>query len=1041
MKSARGLLRKGLALVGSFTNVPSIQSNAIKRAFVLLAITTLPCLAFAGKTPTPIIYVSAVTDSSVSLYWTDSVSGEIDWSLERATVSTGPFVVIAQLAPNTTNYTDTTVLPGTTYYYRAGYMSSKGVTKTSGTLKVKTQVGNDTTPPTVTVTAPTGGEVWGGTITLSASATDNVNVSSVEFFINGSSVGRDTNSPFSLSFDTRTIASGSCALVAKAKDPAGNTGTSATVTFICDNSAPTVPLNVSATAPNCSQVNISWTASTDAGSGLQSYVIFRDGGFWREVSASSTSTIDTSVSASTSYSYAVAAKDNFGYQSAGSSPANVSVPSCADTIVPSIPTNVVATAVNCAQVNLKWNPSTDSGGSGLKGYEIYRNGIYIGLVLAPATNLIDNGVAAGTSYSYRVSSLDNADNFSIPSAAANVVTPACPDTTAPTVPGNVAVTATSCSQVSISWSASTDAGSGMQSYLVYKNGAFWREVSSTALSTTDTVVSASTSYSYAIAAKDLAGNQSANSTSASVTTPACPDTVPPTVPASVVATVASCSRVDVTWAASTDSGSGVKGYRVYRNGNMLQEVMSPTLSFSDTTVAASTVYSYAVTAFDNAGNVSGMSSGSSATPPSCGGVPGQFIAVTLLGATDSDYGMTVAVDPNGNFMAGGSVAGRPYFAKLSPSRQILWAYSLANAGSVQSVAFDPSGDVVLTGYFYATADFGGGPLTSAGGYDLFVAKYSSGGVLRWANRYGSSQGADFAGDESGNSVAVDSNGNIAVAGSFLDTVDFGTGPVTSRGGKDAFVVKFNSSGVALWSKTFGNSGTDDSATSVRFDAANNLFVGGRFSVDINLGGTNLTAVGSYDLCVAKFSPTGGHLWSKRAGGGGYDTVRGLAVDPAGDLLVTGDYRLVSNFDGVAFTGAGEEDVFLLKYTGSNGTQQWAKSFGSWNTDNGYAVGADSDRNVIIAGRLGAAMDFGGGSVSTPRNGFNIYVAKFNPGGTHLWSKAMGNGREEARGVAIGAGNYPFIAGRLGLTNNFGSGVFTNYGNNLNPDMMVLELQP
>src|SRR5436190_14530750 len=273
MKSARGLLRKGLALVGSFTNVPSIRSNAIKRAFVLLAITTLPCLAFAGKTPTPVIYVSAVTDSSVSLYWTDSVSGEIDWSLERATVSTGPFVVIAQLAPNTTNYTDTTVLPGTTYYYRAGYMSSKGATKTSGTLKVKTQVRNDTTPPTVTVTAPAGGEVLGGTITLSATATDNVNVSSVEFFINGASVGRDTNSPFSISFDTRTIASGSCALVAKAKDPAGNTGTSATVTFICDNTAPTVPSNVSATAPNCSQVNISWTASTDVGSGLQSYVI------------------------------------------------------------------------------------------------------------------------------------------------------------------------------------------------------------------------------------------------------------------------------------------------------------------------------------------------------------------------------------------------------------------------------------------------------------------------------------------------------------------------------------------------------------------------------------------------------------------------------------------------------------------------------------------------------------------------------------------------------------------------------------------------
>src|SRR6185436_4498534 len=120
-------------------------------------------------------------------------------------------------------------------------------------------------------------------------------------------------------------------------------------------------------------------------------------------------------------------------------------------------------------------------------------------------------VAASSSYSYRVSSVDNADNLSSLSGAATAVTPACSDVTAPTVPGNVAATAASCSQVNISWSASTDAGSGVQSYLVFKNGTFWREVASPSTSTSDTSVSASSSHSYAVAAKDLAGNQSANS--------------------------------------------------------------------------------------------------------------------------------------------------------------------------------------------------------------------------------------------------------------------------------------------------------------------------------------------------------------------------------------------------------------------------------------------------------------------------------------------------------------------------------------------------
>jgi len=94
---------------------------------------------------------------------------------------------------------------------------------------------------------------------------------------------------------------------------------------------------------------------------------------------------------------------------------------------------------------------------------------------------------------------------------------------------------------------------------------------------------------------------------------------------------------------------------------------------------------------------------------------------------------------------------------------------------------DSSGNVTVTGEFQGTADFGKGPLTSAGDSDVFVASYDAAGNARWAERFGAG------GTDRGYSVAVDSWGNLAVIGQFSYTVDFGTGPLTSAGNLDAFV--------------------------------------------------------------------------------------------------------------------------------------------------------------------------------------------------------------------------------------------------------------
>jgi poly(hydroxyalkanoate) depolymerase family esterase len=105
--------------------------------------------------------------------------------------------------------------------------------------------GGDTTAPTVNVTAPTAGTTVSGTVTISASASDNVGVSRVEFFVDGALVGSDTSSPYSFAWNSASVANGSHALMAKAYDAAGNVGTDNDTSVNVSNSGGTTPVTVS----------------------------------------------------------------------------------------------------------------------------------------------------------------------------------------------------------------------------------------------------------------------------------------------------------------------------------------------------------------------------------------------------------------------------------------------------------------------------------------------------------------------------------------------------------------------------------------------------------------------------------------------------------------------------------------------------------------------------------------------------------------------------------------------------------------------------
>jgi len=194
-----------------------------------------------------------------------------------------------------------------------------------------------------------------------------------------------------------------------------NDGGSGTPT---DTTPPTTPTSVSASASSSTSVTISWNASTDSGgSGLRHYAVYRDG--TRVTTVTTTSFTNTSLTPNTTYSYQISAVDNASNESARSTAVQVTTPPL-DTLAPTTPTGVSATATSSTSITVSWNASTDSGGSGLSHYAVYRDGV---LVATPAaTSYLNTSLTPDTTYSYEISAVDNANNESTRSVAAQATT-------------------------------------------------------------------------------------------------------------------------------------------------------------------------------------------------------------------------------------------------------------------------------------------------------------------------------------------------------------------------------------------------------------------------------------------------------------------------------------------------------------------------------------------------------------------------------------------------------------------------------------------
>ncbi|MBW6514902.1 MAG: hypothetical protein K0B87_09150 [Candidatus Syntrophosphaera sp.] len=359
-----------------------------------------------------------------------------------------------------------------------------------------------------------------------------------------------------------------------------------------------------------------------------------------------------------------------------------------------------------------------------------------------------------------------------------------------------------------------------------------------------------------------------------------------------------------------------------------------------------------------------------------------------------------------------------FVAKADPDGNWLWANSAGGPGvdCGNCLDVDASGNSFVTGYFYASATFGGSVITSAGLSDIFVAKLDPAGNWVWASRAGGPY-HDF-----GNAITVGGAGLIFVTGSFESIASFGSTSLTSSGASDIFLTVLGELGAWLVAIRAGGPGWDAGQDVIR-DSFGNIYVTGSYEITATFYTSTLNSYGADDIFLAKFDPAGLFIGVMGAGSVGGDYGWDLAADSAGNVFLAGSFYGTAYFGPVTLISNGLFDVFVAKILPAF-VLEFAVAGGGPQYDKASGVNVDSAGNIYVTGYYNGTATFGS-HVLPWRDGDNIFAAKLDPAGNWLWVQwAGGNDNDLGCDIEVdGAGNS-FVTGSFISTAEFGPFLFS-----------------
>jgi hypothetical protein len=399
-----------------------------------------------------------------------------------------------------------------------------------------------------------------------------------------------------------------------------------------------------------------------------------------------------------------------------------------------------------------------------------------------------------------------------------------------------------------------------------------------------------------------------------------------------------------------------------------------------------------------------------------------------------------------------------YLCKYDATGDYKWARTWGGPSTQTygGVCVDDLGSVYAAGQFgYPNIDFDPDPATSdvhspVGGSDIFLSKFDTDGNYKWVRCWGGT------GDDWLNHAVADVSGNVFVTGWYGSVgADFdpgsGTAILSSNGGYDPWLSKFDSSGNLQWAKGWGGLGMD-LGTGNAIDSSGNVYSVGTYAgtvdFDPGAGVDNHTANGGQDAYVLKLNSSGTFQWARTWGAGGssnnYDQVQGASADNAGFVYVCGIFQGIdADFDpgsGVDnHSSNGAFDDFLSKFD-SSGTFQWALTWGGSLDENAYSCAYDGVGNVYVTGHfMSANVDFDPGAGTDNHSSISSadwFLSKLDSSGTFQWARTWGNttvpwGSDFGFDIAC---RYPgavyvigLFSGTIDLDPGSGADLHTSYG--------------
>jgi uncharacterized delta-60 repeat protein len=390
---------------------------------------------------------------------------------------------------------------------------------------------------------------------------------------------------------------------------------------------------------------------------------------------------------------------------------------------------------------------------------------------------------------------------------------------------------------------------------------------------------------------------------------------------------------------------------------------------------------------------------------------GNLMWIRKAWGTGIDSGYSTATDPSWDILVTGYFQGTGtdifgtsltsswaqdiFLAKLSSTGNLMWIRKAwgTTADFTYYTTTDPSGNVLITGYFQGTGtDIFGTSFTSSWSRDIFLAKLSSTGNLMWARKaWGTS--SDY-----GTATATDSLWNILVTWIFAGTNTniFGTS-LTSSWAQDIFLAKLSSTGNLIWiRKAWGT--TNYYTQSANFDSLWNTLSTGYFNdTNVNIFGQILTSSGSQDIFLAKLDPDGNpdpyfttpSPMVYKMGGTGEDSVTSGEILSDGSLVVGWNFE-GSNTDifGTPYTSSGASDIFLSKRSVVGSVLWTIKWWGAW-IDTLTDIVLNDDGYLLVSGSFSGSNVNIFGTNLTSSGGTDAFVAKIDTDGAPIWVKRGG----------------------------------------------------